>query len=150
MHHSMPAPALLNDRIFTVLFVSFIPTTSPSGTLAQSIDLQLPVDLSTFPAPIRERSHAVSSPGKLVYKAPASPTPFQQKQDGRKLVEGRYVSLEKISKIEKNGTPFSRWEMMTDSDAEGALPMGVQKLGVPSAIVKDVPLALKYIIGRRG
>ena len=39
--------------------------------------------------------------------------------------------------------------MMTLSDAEGALPMGVQKLGVPGAIAKDVPLALAYIIKKR-
>lgn len=87
--------------------------------------------------------------GKLTYKASDSASAFQKKQDGRKLVEGRYVSLEKISKVEVNGKVLSKWEMMTDSDAEGALPMGVQKLGIPGAIVKDVPLALKYIISKR-
>ena len=149
MHHSMPAPALLNDRVFTVLLVSFIPTSPAPGTLAQSIDLQFPVDLSNFPVAVKERSRAVSSMGKLTYKASDSASAFQKKQDGRKLVEGRYVSLEKISKVEVNGKVLSKWEMMTDSDAEGALPMGVQKLGIPGAIVKDVPLALKYIISKR-
>ncbi|KAF1974000.1 hypothetical protein BU23DRAFT_598600 [Bimuria novae-zelandiae CBS 107.79] len=150
MHHSMPAPALLSDRVFTVLLVSFVSTSPAPGSLAQSIDLQLPVNLSTFPAAIKERSRADASSGKLIYKAPASATPFQQKQDGRKLVEGRYVSLEKISKIELDGKVVSRWDMTTDSDAEGILPMGVQKLGIPGAIVKDVPLALGYIIKKRG
>ena len=149
MHHSMPAPALLNDRVFTVLLVSFVPTSPAPGTLAQSIDLQFPVDLSNFPVAVKERSRAVSSMGKLTYKASDSASAFQKKQDGRKLVEGRYVSLEKISKVEVNGKVLSKWEMMTDSDAEGALPMGVQKLGIPGAIVKDVPLALKYIISKR-
>ncbi|KAL1595858.1 hypothetical protein SLS60_009548 [Paraconiothyrium brasiliense] len=149
MHHSMPAPALLNDRVFTVLLVSFIPTHPASGTLAQSIDLQLPVDLSTFPPTIRERSHIHVINTKHIYKSPASGTPVQKKQDGRKVIEGRYVSLEKIAKVEKDGKMVSKWEMTTDSDAEGSLPMGLQKLGVPGAIVKDVPLAIEYIIMKR-
>lgn len=128
-----------------------MPTSPPPGTLAQSIDLQLPVDLSTFPGAIRERSHAVSSPsGKILYQAPASATPFQKKQDGRKLVEGRYTSLEKITKLDVDGKVVCRWDMATDSDAEGGLPMSVQKLGVPGAIVKDVPLAIGYILKKRG
>lgn len=85
-----------------------------------------------------------------MYKSPASSTSFQKKQDGRKVVEGRYVSLEKIAKVEKNGKTLARWEMATDSDAEGSLPMSVQKLGLPGAIVKDVPLAIEYIIKKRG
>lgn len=150
MHHSMPAPALLNDRVFTVLLVSFIANPPAAGTLAQSIDLQLPVDLSTFPPSIRERSHVQVVNAKHMYKSPASGTPFQKKQDGRKVIEGRYVSLEKVAKVEKDRKVASRWEMATDSDAEGSLPMGVQKLGVPNAIVKDVPLAIGYIIKKRG
>ncbi|KAJ4301239.1 hypothetical protein N0V90_003330 [Kalmusia sp. IMI 367209] len=150
MHHTMPAPALLNDRVFTVLLISFIATSPASGTLAQSIDLQLPVDLSTFPFGIKARSHTVASSSKLTYKSPDPATSFQKKQDGRKLVEGKYVSLEKLSKVEVDGKVVSKWEMKTASDAEGALPLGVQKLGVPGAIVKDVPLALEYIVKKRG
>jgi hypothetical protein len=150
MHHSMPAPALFNDRVFTVLLISFLPTRPAPGTIAQSVDLQLPVDLATFPPAIRERSHVHVVNAKHMYKSPASGTPSQKKQDGRKVIEGRYVSLEKIAKMERDGKVVSRWEMTTDSDAEGSLPMGVQKLGVPNAIVKDVPLAIEYIIKERG
>lgn len=150
MHHSMPAPALLNDRVFTVLLVSFIPTHPASGTLAQSIDLQFPVELTAFPSAIRERSHIHVVNAKPMYKSPASGTPFQKKQDGRKVIEGRYVSLEKIAKVEKDGKVVARWEMTTNSDAEGSLPMPMQKLGVPNAIVKDVPLAIEYVIKKRG
>ena len=150
MHHTMPAPALLNDRVFTVLLVSFIAMPPGPGTLAQSIDLQIPVDLVTFPFGIKARSHALaSSYSKLTYKCPDPGTRFQQKQDGRKIVAGKYVSLEKLSKVELNGKVMSRWEMKTASDAAGALPMSVQKLGVPGAIVKDVPLALEYIVKKR-
>lgn len=150
MHHSMPAPALLSDRVFTVLLVSFIPTQPAPGTLAQSIDIQFPISLQTFPPAVRERSHIHVVNAKHMYKSPASGAPFQKKQDGRKVVEGRYVSLEKIAKVEKDGKTVARWEMATDSDAEGSLPMSMQKLGLPSAIVKDVPLAIEYAIKKRG
>jgi Protein of unknown function (DUF3074) len=36
------------------------------------------------------------------------------------------------------------WEMATVSDAKGALPMSIQKLGIAGAIVKDVGLFLKW------
>ena len=41
--------------------------------------------------------------------------------------------------------------MTTASDAKGWLPMWVQKLGVPGAVVKDVGLFMKWVVGlRRG
>lgn len=42
------------------------------------------------------------------------------------------------------------WEMKTASDASGNLPMWMQKMGVPGAIVKDVPLALEFAVKSRG
>lgn len=41
------------------------------------------------------------------------------------------------------------WTMATASDAKGWLPMWAQKLGVPSAIVKDVGLFLKWAHKKR-
>lgn len=41
------------------------------------------------------------------------------------------------------------WIMATASDAKGWLPMWAQKLGVPGAIVKDVGLFVKWVLGRR-
>jgi len=64
-------------------------------------------------------------------------------------VEGKYVSLEKMSKVEEGGKTYSKWEMKTDSDAGGGLPRGLQRLGVPGAIVKDVPLAVEALLKRR-
>ena len=41
------------------------------------------------------------------------------------------------------------WFMATASDAKGWLPMFLQKLGVSSAIVKDVGLFVEYVKKRR-
>ena len=62
-----------------------------------------------------------------------------------KLVQGAYVSVERVGR-EADGTLL--WEMATASDARGVLPMGVQKLGIPGAIAKDVGLFLGWV-GRR-
>ena len=39
--------------------------------------------------------------------------------------------------------------MATASDANGWLPMWVQKLGIPGAIVKDVGYFMKWILDER-
>jgi len=41
------------------------------------------------------------------------------------------------------------WIMATASDAKGNLPMAVQKLGVPGAIVNDVGFFMKWIAEKR-
>lgn len=42
------------------------------------------------------------------------------------------------------------WVMATASDAKGSLPMAVQKLGTPPAVVKDVGLFMGWIAKKRG
>ena len=39
--------------------------------------------------------------------------------------------------------------MVTASDAKGWLPMWMQKLGVPGAVLADVGLVLKWIVNVR-
>lgn len=41
------------------------------------------------------------------------------------------------------------WVMATASDAKGWLPMWAQKLGVPSAVVKDVGLVIGWLASIR-
>ena len=41
------------------------------------------------------------------------------------------------------------WTMATASDAKGWLPMWAQKMGVPSAVVKDVGLFIKWVHQKR-
>ena len=41
------------------------------------------------------------------------------------------------------------WLMATASDAKGWLPMFIQTLGVPGAVIKDVGLFMKWIASVR-
>jgi hypothetical protein len=61
-------------------------------------------------------------------------------------VQGSYVSIEHVY-MSPEGDIL--WAMATASDAKGNLPMAVQKLGVPGAIVKDVGLFLGWVERQR-
>ena len=50
---------------------------------------------------------------------------------------------------ERTSTGDIKWVMATASDAKGKLPMWMQKLGVPGAVVKDVGLVMKWLHDRR-
>ncbi|KAF2684842.1 hypothetical protein K458DRAFT_417704 [Lentithecium fluviatile CBS 122367] len=164
MHHKMPGVGL-NDRVFTVLLLSFLYRLTPSGDspnvdTSEAIDVQLPIDLSLFPAPVLSRSHThaditptssttsgPTSHPKLVYdNNDATATPEQKKRNGKDVVEGRYVSWEKLRRAEEGKT--TEWTMRTASDAGGVLPAWMQRLGVPGAIAKDVPLAVRFAVER--
>lgn len=147
MHHKMPGVGL-SDRVFTVLLLSF---TNKSSNIPESIDMQLPINLSTFPTSVLSRSHThanltSASNTKLVYRNnDANATSEQKARNGKEVVEGRYVSWERIKKVDDAQT---EWLMRTASDAGGVLPGWVQRLGVPGAIAKDVPLAVKFAVER--
>lgn len=136
MHHTMPFP--LCDRFFSVLVVSFAKR-EVEGLLAESIDMQIPINWTTLPEKVQERSHVVRRGRKLMYR-----------DEKKELVEGIYVSLEKLMKkdaTEDQGSkPRTTWFMMTASNARGRLPLWVQRKGVPGAIAKDVPLAIEHIV----
>jgi len=57
-----------------------------------------------------------------------------------------YTSIERC-KITLSGD--IEWIMATASDAKGNLPIAVQKLGVPGAIVNDVGFFMKWIAEKR-
>ena len=57
----------------------------------------------------------------------------------------KYVSIERG--VDMGDT--SSWEMITASDAGGALPLVVQKMAITGAIVKDVGLFIKWNDGKR-
>ncbi|KAF2456636.1 hypothetical protein BDY21DRAFT_345681 [Lineolata rhizophorae] len=134
MCHSIPTP--LCNRTFTVLVASF--AVSP----AVSLVAQIPVDLSTFPAAFRQE-HVMYANGRH-RQAGASGAGRGQ------MVVGEYVSVERITRVEQDGKKHVRWEMATASDAKGWLPAGMQKLGIPGAIRKDVGLFLRWTADRRG
>ena len=61
--------------------------------------------------------------------------------------QGIYCSIERGEIID--GMASVKWEMATASDAKGALPMFVQKMGTPAAVVKDVGLFMEWCAQRR-
>lgn len=64
-----------------------------------------------------------------------------------KFTPGMYCSIERGA-IEEGGAKV-KWQMATASDAKGVLPMFVQKMGVPGAVVKDVGLFISWCDRRR-
>ena len=67
--------------------------------------------------------------------------------EGKRCVRGRYVSVERAR---RDVAGQIEWVMGTASDAGGWLPMWVQRLGVPGAVIKDVGLFVGWVGGRRG
>lgn len=64
-----------------------------------------------------------------------------------KFTSGMYVSVERGALAD--GGAKVKWQMGTASDAGGVLPMPVQKLGIPGAVVKDVGLFMDWCEKRR-
>lgn len=67
-------------------------------------------------------------------------------QKREKVTVGVYTSVERVKDQADGGI---MWEMATASDAKGWLPMSVQKMGVPGAVVKDVGLLVGWVAERR-
>jgi hypothetical protein len=135
MSHYIPFP--LFNRTFPTLVISAIDS-SKTGT-DSFIVVQVPVDLTAVPT-------AFYSTGKNRKEGSTS----RQK---KKVVLGQYVSVERCKVIKEDGSEDHGkvlWEMATASDAKGWLPMALQKLGVPGAVVKDVGFFIKWTTGRRG
>ncbi|KAF2644298.1 hypothetical protein P280DRAFT_229412 [Massarina eburnea CBS 473.64] len=162
MHHSFPGGGLLSDRVFTVLVLAFrnmSPSSEvPDAVISESINVQIPIDISRFPLPIIRRAHTSlyatlhSKSAKHVYQnqhPDASAEQSQKTKAGKGIVVGRYASVERIRLSHEEGKETTKWEMQTVSDAGGNLPSWVQKMGVPGAIAKDVPLALQFIVGKK-
>jgi hypothetical protein len=135
MSHHMPFP--LRNRTFSTLVVSAIDT-KKSGT-PSFILVQIPIDLTKV--------------STAVYSTGTNSTQLEGKLQKKKVVLGQYVSIERC-KIIKNEDVEAKeeisWDMATASDAGGWLPMMVQKLGVPGAIVKDVGWFMTFAAQRRG
>ncbi|CZT16687.1 uncharacterized protein RCC_02522 [Ramularia collo-cygni] len=73
--------------------------------------------------------------------------PGTKYRDDKAFTPGMYVSVERGA-LEDNGANV-KWQMGTASDAGGVLPMFLQKLGVPGAVVKDVGLFIGWCEQRR-
>lgn len=122
MCHAIPAP--LKPRCFSVLVCTA--STSPESFIAVTI----PVDLGEL---------GYYATGKNI----ASETDGQRR---KQTVVGAYAAVETVI-LEKDtdGTEMIDWTMGTASDTRGNLPMVLQKMGLPGAVVKDVGFFLRWI-----
>lgn len=128
MAHKMPPP--LQNRVFAVLVARGRTNVggSPGFVLAQ-----VPVE---FPADSKE---AFYSSGRNVKEG----TNALQRS---KVVKAQYASVERV-KLNNDGRVV--WETAVSSDAKGWLPMSLQKLGVPGAVLKDVGLFIDWTSKKR-
>jgi len=125
MLHQLPTP--LKPRAFTVLIASGIPTTATAGRRREFVTASVPLAPLTKDA--KTAKYGTSSA----------------------VVHGAYVSVEHVYEEEvEGGNGEIVWDMATASNAKGALPMAVQKLGIAGAIVKDVGLFLDWAQKQRG
>ncbi|KAL9076045.1 MAG: hypothetical protein Q9157_003795 [Trypethelium eluteriae] len=122
--------------MYILVVTAHIPNrTSPN--LPSFIDVQIPVDISGL-------QEAMYSNGKHKSEADTS-------QKKKPITMGQYTSVERVKLVEEEGKAKKEivWEMATASDAKGTLPMAVQKMGVPGAIIKDVGFFLGWVARRR-
>ncbi|KIX07114.1 uncharacterized protein Z518_05091 [Rhinocladiella mackenziei CBS 650.93] len=122
MCHALPAP--LSRRCFPVLVVT------ASMDENAFIVVTIPVTLGmNVPA-------AFYSNGRNVKEG-------KDAQQRKQVVMGVYAAVETVRRDLAKGEV--EWIMATASDAKGNLPMCMQKLGIPGAVVKDVGSFMKWI-----
>ncbi|KAF6227348.1 hypothetical protein HO133_008792 [Letharia lupina] len=119
-------PAMLSNRVFPVLVV-----TAKRGKHSFVV-VQIPVDISGLTV-------AMYSNGRNLRKGDSA-------VKRKKPVLGVYTSIERCQMLPDQNV---EWVMATASDAKGWLPMWAQKMGVPSAVVKDVGLFIGWVKTRR-
>ena len=149
MFHVLPGP--LQDRVFHALAISGKQET-------QSINLQLPIDYTSFSAVqiIRARSRLEPQGNAFRYNTEANrfenrepePTEMQKQRSGKKVTEGVYASLERIRIITGTEPQFTQWDMMTLSNAGGivsSVPVPMQKGQLLEAVSKDVQFVLQEV-----
>ena len=109
MVHMMPKVAgcdLLQHRVFHVLVVTTQTYRADNSTeLSRFTTVQLPIDYASFADvdSVKAKSHVRTSGSSLCYYFPQSierhglqPNVTQKSREGKKLTEGRYVSLERL------------------------------------------------------
>lgn len=169
---------LLDDRVFHVLVITIhstykVPASesrSEASGIAQTFTIQLPIEIETYnnvPA-IVQKSHIRMKGSSQYYHFPSQAgtletTDSQSKKTNRKVVEGKYVSLERLrqapNRIYGNKTvtfkeplidsdEHHRWDMMTLSTAEGITrlaPKRIKEKEILNAIATDVYYVMKHI-----
>ncbi|THY33348.1 hypothetical protein D6D01_02270 [Aureobasidium pullulans] len=127
MAHHIPPP--LDNRAFPVLVV----TARSAGTDHPSfLVVQIPVDITKL--------------DKALYSTHKNKQAGDNSEKKKPVTLGQYVSIERCALVEDLNV---KWQMATASDAKGNLPMWAQKMGIPSAIIKDVGLFIDWNAKRR-
>ncbi|USP79925.1 hypothetical protein yc1106_07199 [Curvularia clavata] len=168
MFHEMPKVAghdFLQDRVFHVLVVTTQSNHNESSSeLARSSTVQLPIDYDTFnDSIIGQRSYVKKTGSSRNYQIPqghenpgSKPSDAQRSHQGKKLTEGKYVSLERLEAASASPAPATgdsnnhRWDMMTLSTAGGLTriaPKSVQEKETLMAVAKDTP---QLLVGQLG
>jgi hypothetical protein len=126
------------------------PTTSTPYT---HVSLYAAEMCHAIPSPLQPRCFSV-----LVCTASTSPSSFiavtipvelgdlGYYAAGKNVVVGAYAAVETVYlETDGQGKEIIDWTMGTASDTRGNLPMALQKLGLPGAVVKDVGFFLRWI-----
>ncbi|MCJ1366537.1 hypothetical protein MMC16_005666 [Acarospora aff. strigata] len=124
MCHKLPWP--LSPRTFPVLLVT------AKTARSSFIVVQIPVSIESLP--------------DSFYGSGRNLRQGEDPLKRREPVTGVYASIERCRMLPDTTI---EWSMTTASDAKGWLPMWVQKLGIPSAIVKDVGLFIAWVAQHR-
>lgn len=119
-------PAMLSNRVFPVLVL-----TAKRGKHAFVV-VQIPVDVSGLTGAMYSNGRNLQEGDSTVKR--------------KKPVLGVYTSIEHCRMLPDRNI---EWVMATASDAKGWLPMWAQKLGVPSAVLKDVGLFIGWVKKQR-
>ena len=141
MAHNIP---LLDNRVFGVLVVRALTPSSSSTTT--TTDTAFSSQSSTTSFVVAQLPLLLSSIPSAPYASGSHRTTGSTSQQRSAITLGQYVSIERVKRLE-DGKIW--WEMATASDAKGNLPMAVQKMGVPGAVVKDVGFFIKWVGERR-
>jgi hypothetical protein len=129
MAHAIPFP--LEPRVFATLVLT------ARDSRSSFLTVQVPVDLS-----------AVTS---AKYSNGSNCTSGRTAQEKKKPVIGRYVSVERVRKVDTADVSAVQWDMATASDAAGNLPMTVQKMAMGTQVAKDVEYVMNWAaMSRRG
>jgi len=142
MAHNIP---LLDNRVFGVLVVRAL-TPSSSSTTTTTSDTAFASQSSTSSFVVAQLPLLLSSVPSAPYASGSHRTTGSTSQHRSAITLGQYVSIERVKRLE-DGKIW--WEMATASDAKGNLPIAVQKMGVPGAVVKDVGFFMKWVGERR-
>lgn len=170
MCHSLPTP--LQPRVFSVLVaaaktipiqkpptateMNALPPTPKEDAAADGfIVVQLPLDIKSVPAAFYSNGRNLkegTAPEKRkqpvigIYTSIERGRYSPHQHHGDDASEGQGHSGEQPGGVQRGET---EWLMATASDARGVLPMWMQKMGTPAAVVKDVGLFMKWVQEKR-